>query len=103
MSDSDAHDFEDGRIDFSEDQQRIEDTDCCWTLKMSGRKQRIVWGLLYGLFFLHVINLFLAGASRFNHSQGSALALFLFQLLFTVPLHFLLVYFVVIKGWMIVP
>lgn len=106
MSDSDANDFEDGRIDFSEDQQRrrrVDEGDCCWTLKMAGKNQKIVWVLLYTLLLTNVINLFLAGASRFNHSQGAGLALFLFQLLLIVPLHFFFVYVVVIKKWMIVP
>ena len=92
-----------GRIDFAEDQRRIDESDCLWGLKTAGFRQKCTWIMIYGLWLLSIIILILAGAARFNHSEKAGVALFVFQLLFAVPGNFALVYFLVRKKWLIVP
>ena len=95
--------IEDLDDDTYEENIKTVNNDCCWNFYMSSRNQKIIWVLLYTLLLFNVINLFLAGASRFSHSQGSGVALFVFQLIIVVPMHIVLVYVIVINKWMITP
>ena len=98
---SSSEDTDLGHVEFETDD--APERDCFWTLKTASQRQRVVWALLYVLLFLHFIDLILSGTSRFQDSRGAALVLFLFQLLFILPMHTFLIYVTVIKRWMIVP